>query len=793
MANNTGTLVIAAIRPWADTDTFASAYANEIKGGLHCVTTDESRDAIPSARIEDGMLVAVSNSIEAGGNRAIYQRQDSSWVPFSPGEASINELYLYLDGSLSARDLKISQLDASIIRIDASLNDTVDLLDILDASLANYATLAYTDGSLSARDLKISQLDASLENVIDRIDIIDASLENYATIVYIDGSLAERDTSILSLQNNKLNNTSDTFTGLLTLNGSLFIVGDIIQNGSTYITHVENLDVSSNLITLREGAITPLPDGSLSGFLITKPDGTNDLFIGTDNDGILRIGWVNDDYQAVATREDNPTDGWFTYWDDSSSMFKTKNLIGIIDASYALKTYVDGSLALRDTQIQQLDASIIRIDANYATNASIGLAGFAKDASLALYVKKTGDIMSGGLIIDASLTVSYIYTKDGSVSGETLNIKAGKGGITGNGGNIVMIAGDRDPSATPGPGGQVYISPGRQTDGGGDYINSVKIGHPTYNSREIGLQAEGQAANVGFTIQQKGSAAIMIGKASAGTYLYGSGIQIGANNNYLAFNSGAQTLEFSASDGTIRGGWGIQLPKGGDLTIEGGRGYSYSSYHGDGGNLYLRGGNADSSIAPNIGGDVIIQGGQGINGGINGGIKMIELPEVSTLSILYYDSDSGEVTYAEAPGAGGVSYLSSLIDVSIVDISYGHVLVFDPCMGNEGLWKNVKPIDVSLEFTSKYTSFDYKTAAYTLDIYDLNNIVEASGTFAVTLPNSVNPGFQTTIINVGGGNITLNASTLLTMDSSIVLRDRYATATAVHKGSGVWYASGNLK
>ena len=350
MANNSGTLVIAAVRPWADTDTFPSAYANEVRGGLHCVTTDASRDAIPSARLEDGMLVAVSNSAESGGNRAIYQRQGTSWIKFSTGDASISDLYAYIDGSLSERDSSIENLtnwnlsqDASILRIDTSLNDVIDALTL-------FPTIAYVDGSLNAK----------------------------ADRSYVDSSL-----------NAKLNNTTDSFTGLLTVNGSLFIVGDIIQNGSTYITHVENIEVSSNLITLRAGAVTPLPDGSLSGFKIIKPDGTNDLFIGTDNDGILRIGWVGDILEAVATREDTPTNGWYAYWDDSSSMFKTFDLKSYIDNSLNVKAN-NASLGVYATNASvglaiapfATNASVGLALQPYATNASVGLAGFAKKVDI---------------------------------------------------------------------------------------------------------------------------------------------------------------------------------------------------------------------------------------------------------------------------------------------------------------------------------------------------------------------------------------------------------------------------
>ena len=91
----------------------------------------------------------------------------------------------------------------------------------------------------------------------------------------------------------------------------------------------------------------------------------------------------------------------------------------------------------------------------------------------------------------------------------------------------------------------------------------------------------------------------------------------------------------------------------------------------------------------------------------------------------------------------------------------------------------------------------YKTANYQVTPTDLNNIIEASGTLTIYLPNTVSEGYATTIVAVGGATpaITINASsgTLYTTDASVVLRDRYAAATAFHKGSGTWYCWGNLK
>ena len=57
--NNEGTLVIAPIRPFSVDDTFPTALANEIKGGLHNVDSIAERNAIPEGRRVFGMHVSV--------------------------------------------------------------------------------------------------------------------------------------------------------------------------------------------------------------------------------------------------------------------------------------------------------------------------------------------------------------------------------------------------------------------------------------------------------------------------------------------------------------------------------------------------------------------------------------------------------------------------------------------------------------------------------------------------------------------------------------------------------------
>lgn len=76
MANNVGTLVIAPVRPQSDADTFPSALANELQGGLHVVASTAERDAIPSDRLIDGMLCIIT------ADWSTYQLRSGVWEEY---------------------------------------------------------------------------------------------------------------------------------------------------------------------------------------------------------------------------------------------------------------------------------------------------------------------------------------------------------------------------------------------------------------------------------------------------------------------------------------------------------------------------------------------------------------------------------------------------------------------------------------------------------------------------------------------------------------------------------------
>jgi predicted cupin superfamily sugar epimerase len=125
---------------------------------------------------------------------------------------------------------------------------------------------------------------------------------------------------------------------------------------------------------MREGALTALTDGSISGLKIIKADGANNVILGTGDDAIMRVGWEGDTLVAIAAREDAPVDSEYAYWDDSSTMFKTYDLKSDLDSSFGLyetKVNLDSSFGLYETKVN-LDSSFGNISIDDLVDVSIG-------------------------------------------------------------------------------------------------------------------------------------------------------------------------------------------------------------------------------------------------------------------------------------------------------------------------------------------------------------------------------------------------------------------------------------
>jgi hypothetical protein len=105
-------------------------------------------------------------------------------------------------------------------------------------------------------------------------------------------------------------------------------------------------------------------------------------------------------------------------------------------------------------------------------------------------------------------------------------------------------------------------------------------------------------------------------------------------------------------------------------------------------------------------------------------------------------------------------------------------------------------IDITGVFAKAYGGFTPLSTStnYLVSVSDNNGFITADvSSTTIIFPNTLSVGFSTVVINDTTGIITLNASTLYSQDSSLVLRNQYAAATVICKSAGVFYAFGNLK
>jgi len=392
------------------------------------------------------------------------------------------------DSSIVDLRTDIAQLDASIVRIDGSINNLYLGQAIQDASIVRidgsinnlYLGQAIQDASIVDLRSDIAQLDASIVRIDGSInDIYGDQLVQDAAIAQLDASIQRIDASL----GDYVRKDGDTMSGALTITGGGLVVGTIgnpldvsiysdlyVHNnttiggnlwvdGSLYVTSVETIDVSAAFIHLNTGLTGTPPASMQSGIAIERGDLEPYVFIYDESNQTFRIGiaantstgYLDSSTQTVATREDTPTTNGVAVWNgtefrfDTSAGFTFDGNILTLDASlylsqlaggsnlmlvvtptgeviaqtiynvdsslndlYAYNVIQDGSISTNETNIAQLDASIIRIDGSIVNIYNI----------LNIHDGSIGDLYNITNQLDASIvridgSINDIYSKLG--------------------------------------------------------------------------------------------------------------------------------------------------------------------------------------------------------------------------------------------------------------------------------------------------------------------------------------------------------------------------------------------
>lgn len=116
---------------------------------------------------------------------------------------------------------------------------------------------------------------------------------------------------------NVVTKTGDqTIDGIKTFVGKIVADCDIIQLGGNYETHAEQVYSKNDYIVMRDEAVSGLAPGTYSGFQVKKYNGVDDARLVVDNEGVARVGDLNDE-QPLLTRDEvaDMTSGNILAWD----------------------------------------------------------------------------------------------------------------------------------------------------------------------------------------------------------------------------------------------------------------------------------------------------------------------------------------------------------------------------------------------------------------------------------------------------------------------------------------------
>lgn len=109
---------------------------------------------------------------------------------------------------------------------------------------------------------------------------------------------------------------------------NLVIKGDVTQEGDTFITQAERVEVRDNMILINEGETGVGVTAGFAGIEVDRGTEQNFMFGFNESDGMFKIGKEGNMFD-VALRQPvgDMIDGMFASWDAATKTFKTTNLI----------------------------------------------------------------------------------------------------------------------------------------------------------------------------------------------------------------------------------------------------------------------------------------------------------------------------------------------------------------------------------------------------------------------------------------------------------------------------------
>lgn len=211
----------------------------------------------------------------------------------------------------------------------------------------------------------------------------------------------------------------EVISGIKTFTGKIVADCDIIQNGSAYETHAEQVFTTKDYINMRDGAIAALAPGDLSGIEIENYDGlATNCRLAVDASGVARVGDAGDE-QPLATRDEvaDMTSGALVKWDGvnmkmiapASSIGSDSKPIKIVSGE---PVAVTNDLALTDLSNVTVDAALTSVptDSTNVTSGTVSYYKFGKFVMVSVNVSFVSSMpaWSGAKVIASGLPKPYL-------------------------------------------------------------------------------------------------------------------------------------------------------------------------------------------------------------------------------------------------------------------------------------------------------------------------------------------------------------------------------------------------
>ena len=108
-----------------------------------------------------------------------------------------------------------------------------------------------------------------------------------------------------------------------TFDKNLTVTGDLIVNGSEFISNTETVEIEDNLGLINSGEEGEGITAGFAGWQVDRGTADDFLFGFQESNSAFSVGKDGTTLQAIATREDNPTISGVPFWNNSENRFDT--------------------------------------------------------------------------------------------------------------------------------------------------------------------------------------------------------------------------------------------------------------------------------------------------------------------------------------------------------------------------------------------------------------------------------------------------------------------------------------